>query len=331
MSFDALRLAFRISEGTPQLTVYENAVLWYLANMHNEEYGYAWPSQERICAICRISKATLNRALLRLEAVGAIARQPGVGHRNTKYVFPGLTSLTETPLSPPETTFGTLVSHGDTIQLPKANQIQNQKTKAAPASGSGAETTGSKPMKMPKGVSVAAIAKAAKNEYADLNDEAILDVKRVNGKFTQSGLKDCWRRAHGKYVAGHLPALRDKEVGQLGQAYKRVGDALPGLILLCLQHWTKFTKHAATEAGAYNTPSKPSIAFFTRYVDSAMSLALKLEQQDAAQPAGTTTAEHLAKMAAKTATQPVQSIAQASAPKTVSLADIEAAYDEAGP
>lgn len=49
-------------------------ILWHLANRHNPDFG-CFPNQANLAHDCEISRSTLNRHLLKLEAAGLIRRE----------------------------------------------------------------------------------------------------------------------------------------------------------------------------------------------------------------------------------------------------------------
>lgn len=300
------------------LTPTERFVLLVVADAINHKSHYAWPTQETLCAITGLARSSLNRALKTLEATGVIRRK-WRGGTSTVYTMhlDALVPHGDTPCPTVGHAGPNCVPHGDTNkEYSKSNKEENEEEAAPAPSGSGALTAqGSQKMKMPKGLSVSSIAAAASAEFTGLTDDEILDVPRVNKRFTAEGLEKCWRRAHGKYVAGFQPALREKDRGQLVQAYKRVGDLIPQLILLVTRDWNAFARHAEKESGAFKMPTKPSIGHFLQYVEAAASLALKQEAQ-ASKPNPTTKP--------KPAKLPVQLIAKPTLPSTMlSVADIE--------
>lgn len=312
--------------GAHKIKATEQVVLVVLAHHYSEVYHAAWPAQVTIAKATKLSRASVNVALNKLEEKGLIHRSTKEGE-STRYTFPPLATYLSSLAGEPVQIDG-VTCPADGLNSNKKQKPQEAKGKAASVPDAGAQ--GEPNMKLGKGLKVSDVVHASKAEFAALTDDDILAVKKVNGALTGEGLKHCWRKAHGRYVAGYLPALRVKEVGQLVQAYKRVGDVLPQLILLALRDWARFTAHAKDE-GAFDRPVKPTIGHFVRYVDSAVSLAYKLEQQAAA-PAIKTLKELQAEKAAKKAQLGVQSIAKPStpAPSTkLSVADIEEACGEA--
>lgn len=328
MSFEALKWSFDVSQGHAMGSA-DRLVLWYLSHMHNDEQRKAWPSQQRICDMTGLSKAGVNRALNNLIESGLIRRKVGLGRRNTQY-FLGLDFTPSahncTTSSQGENTTGPVVSPANTTLLTTTYPI-NSESKEAHASGDAPITAPEKPMKLPKGMSVSAITAAAKSEYSEVPDDKILAVPRIKGKFTVGGLSKCWTLAHGKYVAGYQPTLRLKDQGQLKQAYAKVGDTLPHLILTVLQNWTAFAALVKQNTSSFNPPAKPEIGFFVRHVAVAADFVLK--QEAPASGAVKSVGEHLAKAKSKPAA-PVQSIAAAPPVGTpLTVADIEAAFDGA--
>lgn len=334
MSFKALRWAFHVSKGHT-MSSSERLVLWYLANMHNEKQGKAWPSQKRIAEMTGLSKAKVNEVLSTLEGYSLLTRKVGLGKRNTQYFLPVTDVSAEddesannfTTWSTTETTKESVVQQVDTILLTKPHPINLESKEAHTFGGAPAQNT-EKPMKLPKGMSVASIASAAKAEYAEVSDASILTLKRgPRGKYTPAAIAACWKRAHGKYVAGFTGELRIKDMGQLKQAYAKVGDVLPTLILTCMRDWNGFVQLVKQNTSTFSAPVKPEVGFFVRHADVAADFAIKLEAGSAA---GVTSAqEHLTKLAKKHAA-PVQSIAPPSTPSTtLSVADIEDAFEAA--
>jgi hypothetical protein len=73
MSYEARNWASQSSE----LTAKEKAVLMCLADFHNQEFGYAWPSISRIARDTCFSESSVKRAIRGLRERGLIvtARQ----------------------------------------------------------------------------------------------------------------------------------------------------------------------------------------------------------------------------------------------------------------
>lgn len=293
MAFDYVRATFNaLARPECTLTAPQRLVLVTIADHINTKQKHAWPSQQRLTEVTSLSRATLNRALIALEEAGFVTRQWRGGHRSTLYRINlkrlGAISVVSQGDSCCLTVTqqeGTVVSQWDTIKEKNQNTgMEPGKESKAALDPSSAITTGSTTVKMPKGLSVAEIVKQSKSEYADLTDDQIVDVKKVNGSFTGEALKTVWRRAHGKYVKEFCPELTLAQVSQLVQANKKVQGALPILILLACKNWTAFVKQAEKENGAFKMPAKPSIPHFVKHVSAAMTLAQKVEEP-AHQPA----------------------------------------------
>lgn len=322
MAVDCIRWAYTQIK-TLKLTPTEGFVLVTVADCINTKLRYAWPSQATLMEKTNLASSSVNRALKSLEERGLIVRK-WRGGTTTKYKL----ALDGTPTTGDGTpTVGVenpgVLPQWETIHNKSKNHNQNHEEAATTAAPTPLSGKGETTMKLPKGMSVAAVAAASAAEYQNVKDEEILNVARVNTKFTAAGLDRCWRLAHGKYVAGFQPQLRQKERGQLVQAYKQVGDVLPALILLVCSDWMSFVRHAEKESGAFKMPNKPSIGHFLLYVQAAVSLALKREAEAAA-PKPKTHKQLLAEKQAKApAAAPVQLIADEPASTKLTVADIE--------
>ena len=86
MSHEATTWAFRQRGLTPS----QFRVLVQLADRHNPDYG-CFPSQENLARDCEVSRATVNRCLDELEALGMIFREAVKDaqgrQKNTRYTF----------------------------------------------------------------------------------------------------------------------------------------------------------------------------------------------------------------------------------------------------
>lgn len=178
-----------------------------------------------------------------------------------------------------------------------------------------------KTVKLPKGTSVAKVVAASKAQYENMSDEEVVAVPKKNGKYTMAGLADCWRRAHGKYGTGTLPVITGKQQGQLRNAYLKVGDHVPQLILAVIKDWPGFVAMVKSETSAYNHPTKPDIGYFSQHAVTAMNYVLAKETAEA-NPELPTLAEK--KLAPKPPVQPIAKKAPTKqSPGKVSIADIE--------
>lgn len=89
MSHKATNWAFEQEGIEPALMI----VLLRLADCHNPDFGGAFPSQERLAGLCKVSRSALNIYLDQLEELGLIARErrrkPGSTRQDrTRYYFP---------------------------------------------------------------------------------------------------------------------------------------------------------------------------------------------------------------------------------------------------
>lgn len=322
------------------LSTAERLTLIVIADHANPTTGNAWPSRERLMRCTGLSRATLPRVLASLVRLGLLESLPRTGF-TTMYRLPDL-----------ETEQGGLqVSRGEATGEPtggyavaieqeqenktngngKSKEAEVTSTSAPPAlSGISKEPTEEDQMKLPGGISVSEIAALAQKEFDNITDEMIVDVPRVNGRFTANGLAECWRKAHGVYREGFHAGCSVKQKGQLSAAYKTVGDSMPALILGVLRDWSGFIGYAAHTAGAFHMPTHPTVAFFVQYIGAASNFLIAKENSAKALAASQAAwkAKHKDKITTITAASPaVQLIAQAE-PAKMSAEEILAAMEE---
>lgn len=87
-------------------------------------------------------------------------------------------------------------------------------------------------------------------------------------------IADRWRDVVIEVHGGYFVPLTMKQRGQL----KHLGKVCPpgraaDIVEHALRNWLEFVKAAEDDAGAYNTPAKPSIAFLVKYAAVAVQLS----------------------------------------------------------
>ena len=86
-------------------------------------------------------------------------------------------------------------------------------------------------------------------------------------------LEQIWKSRITESYGGFVPNWTSKERGQIGQ-FRKVcppGAAVP-VLEACLGDWTVFSAMAKSNAGAWNLPSRPTVAFLVRYAGVAVNL-----------------------------------------------------------
>ena len=104
--------------------------------------------------------------------------------------------------------------------------------------------------------------------------EVLMQSSKVLKKPPAASLAERWRDVYLEVHGGYVVPLTLKQKGQL----KHFGKVCPpgkaaDIVEYALRHWLIFTEAAESDAGAYNTPAKPSIDFLVKYVAVAVQIA----------------------------------------------------------
>lgn len=293
----------------------EQLVLVVIAHHFSEKTQNCWPSHRLLARETKLSLSSVNRALSRLQILGLIELSTGGQGYSNRYTLPRYTQGGVPTVEGGVPTVG--------IGVPTANTEQKGTEKEPKA---GKEASGVNPHAKGSQMKVSQIVAKAKAKYEDMTEQTILAVKKVNGRHTAQGLGDCWRNAHGKWASGHtLGALTIKDAAQLLGAAKRAAVPLPPVIVAAMKDWGGYVSHVKHAAGVTTVPTAPSIAFFVKHVEHAVTFAGK---HDAPAPVGKPV-QLIAKPAPKPAAPPAKP-APALTTTKVTMNDLEDVLSDLG-
>lgn len=107
-----------------------------------------------------------------------------------------------------------------------------------------------------------------KQSKDDIFDKA----NRKHGKLTADGCAFLWRHCRANAASNGFQAeIIGKDRIKLRTAYERVGEDFPEIVWAVMANWISFTKYAETYTEAFNSPMKPSVPFFVKFIESALN------------------------------------------------------------
>ena len=250
---------------TQQLPITEKLVLVVLA-YHADDYGLAWAKSKRMRDEAGLSRSGFKVQIRKLEKRGLVERKShysDTGRQTTNryqldllggHHMKPLPGHDSEPLPGHElmTPSGSLAGDPHDIQYYIHSDIQSigDKSQETPVKLEDVLTEGEKLSR----------------------EDIFCNALRKSDKLTPDGCAYLWRQCRASAGENGFQAeLLIKEKKMLHRAYERVGENYNLAIWAVMSDWIGFTKFAAHHHGAFNMPTTPTINFFTKFIEAAVS------------------------------------------------------------
>lgn len=259
------------------------SVLIHLADWYNTHEDAAWPKHEQLAEKAGWSVPTVKRHIDWLVDNGLVMKENRISHGrqiSNKYrlsvgvmAFQGKNTVAQSELPgssdlPPSV---------DQNELP-SNTIKNTIKDTL----KGGEPPKEDELKFKEGGKILDNMEIADSEYWGMDkDEAFLKVRKgivsdESGKLIAkpSALEKLWkfsRKCASETDYGKYAPLTKIERGQLLLAWDRVGEDLLDIVWDVLSDWSGFCRRAEQESGAFNSPTKPNVVYFTKHIEAAIN------------------------------------------------------------
>lgn len=232
-------------------------VLVALADWYNELESCAWPTYAQLADKTGMSKSSVQRGLRWLVENKLVVVEPNFKHNRqqaNRYRLPVNIMVFQGGL--PDTPIGGLPdTHGCLPDQPIKNTVKD---------------------------TVKDTINSGEPQESDLKIQDVIESKskskdEILTKFTPTpkGCGDLWRdcrAASGEH--GFQAELLNKDWSMLNKARKRIASAdFRVVVWTVMQNWIGFTKFAESQAGAFNCPLTPQVAFFVKFIEAAADYA----------------------------------------------------------
>ena len=227
---------------------------------HADKTGLAWPKLGQLMEKSNLTKGGARYVLRKMKQGGFISIEPryGTTGRQTSNAYQllkgGYSKYDPSPVQLSLEGEGIVVTVPHDIQL----EIQEGNTNC------GEPQTGDFSMK---------VSQVVDKHDKPTRDKIFSKALRKKGKLSPDGCAYLWRNCRQSAADdnGFQAELMVKDKKALANAYGRVGEEFPDAVWNAMENWVGFTTYAEKQAGAFNCPLQPTIAFFVKFVEVAVS------------------------------------------------------------
>lgn len=258
-----------------ELPVKPKMVLIMLANYMSDEKGYAWPTYKELARLCGMPESTCRKHVQWLVDRGLLKKEKHIyagRQRSNRYYIP-VNVMAFQGAHNEQAGCSKLAGEGAHNEQPKDTLKTDTPTDTPIDAGASQEAD----MKFKKGGTIAENLATTDSEMWGMGrEEALAKVRsgiNPDGTIKWSALERLWKFARGSASNtnyGTYVTLTKKEKGQLMHAWDRVGEDLLEIVWNVMSDWAGFCRAAERDEGAFNSPTKPNVVYFTKYLTSAV-------------------------------------------------------------